>query len=103
MDLMREETFGPLIGVMKVKNDAQAIELMNDSDYGLTSAVYCRNLERGKKILAQLNTGTGYLNCCDRVSAWLPWSGRGHSGVGSTLSKLGIFAFCHAKALHIRS
>ena len=103
MDLMREETFGPLVGVMKVKNDTQAIELMNDSDYGLTSSVYCRNLERGKKLLAEVNTGTGYLNCCDRVSAWLPWSGRGHSGVGSTLSKLGIFAFCHAKALHIRS
>lgn len=103
MDLMREETFGPLIGVMKVKDDTHAIELMNDSDYGLTSSVYCRNLERGRKLLALLNSGTGYLNCCDRVSAWLPWSGRGHSGVGSTLSKLGIFAFCHPKALHIRS
>ncbi|MFZ9519804.1 MAG: aldehyde dehydrogenase family protein [Silvanigrellaceae bacterium] len=103
MDVMREETFGPIVGVMKVKDDAQALELMNDSDYGLTSSVYCRNLERGKKILAQVNTGTGYLNCCDRVSAWLPWSGRGHSGVGSTLSKLGIYAFCHAKGLHIRS
>lgn len=103
MELMREETFGPLIGVMKVKDDAQAVELMNDSDYGLTSAVYCKNLERGKKILAQVNTGTGYLNCCDRVSAWLPWSGRGHSGLGSTLSRLGITAFCHAKGLHIRS
>ncbi|NBO39237.1 aldehyde dehydrogenase family protein [bacterium] len=103
MDLMREESFGPVLGVMKVKDDAQAVELMNDSEYGLTSSVYCRNLERGKKILAQVNTGTGYLNCCDRVSAWLPWSGRGHSGVGSTLSKLGIYAFCHAKGLHVRS
>ncbi|MEN9824741.1 MAG: hypothetical protein RI953_486 [Pseudomonadota bacterium] len=103
MDLMREESFGPIVGVMKVKDDAQALELMNDSDYGLTSSVYCRNLERGKKILSQVNTGTGYLNCCDRVSAWLPWSGRGHSGIGSTLSKLGIYAFCHAKGLHIRS
>ncbi|MEY3902133.1 MAG: 4,4-diapolycopene aldehyde oxidase [Pseudomonadota bacterium] len=103
MDLMREETFGPLIGVMKVKDDAQAVELMNDSEYGLTSSVYCRNLERGQKILRQVNTGTGYLNCCDRVSAWLPWSGRGHSGVGSTLSRLGIYAFCHAKGLHLRS
>jgi acyl-CoA reductase-like NAD-dependent aldehyde dehydrogenase len=103
MELMREESFGPIVGVMKVKDDAQALELMNDSDYGLTSSVYCRNLERGKKILSQVNTGTGYLNCCDRVSAWLPWSGRGHSGIGSTLSKLGIYAFCHAKGLHIRS
>lgn len=103
MDVMREETFGPIVGVMKVMDDAHAVELMNDSEYGLTSSVYCRNLERGKKILAQVNTGTGYLNCCDRVSAWLPWSGRGHSGIGSTLSKLGIYAFCHAKGLHLRS
>jgi acyl-CoA reductase-like NAD-dependent aldehyde dehydrogenase len=102
MDVMREETFGPLIGVMKVKDDAEAVSLMNDSDYGLTSSVYCKNAERGKKILAQVNTGTGYLNCCDRVSAWLPWSGRGHSGLGSTLSRLGIHAFCHAKGLHLR-
>lgn len=103
MDVMREETFGPLIGVMKVKDDAEAVALMNDSEYGLTSSVYCKNAERGKKILAQVNTGTGYLNCCDRVSAWLPWSGRGHSGLGSTLSRLGIHAFCHAKGWHIRS
>jgi len=103
MDVMREETFGPLIGVMKVKDDAEAVTLMNDSEYGLTSSVYCKNAERGRKILAQVNTGTGYLNCCDRVSAWLPWSGRGHSGLGSTLSRLGIHAFCHAKGLHLRS
>ncbi|MBM3383295.1 MAG: aldehyde dehydrogenase family protein [Betaproteobacteria bacterium] len=103
MDIMREESFGPIIGVMKVKDDHEAAQLMNDSEYGLTSSVYCRNLERGKRILAQINTGTGYLNCCDRVSAWLPWSGRGASGVGSTLSRLGIYAFCHAKGLHVRS
>ncbi|MEN9529258.1 MAG: hypothetical protein RI932_1131 [Pseudomonadota bacterium] len=103
MDVMREESFGPVVGVMKVTDDTEAVQLMNDSEYGLTSSVYCRNLERGKRILAQVNTGTGYLNCCDRVSAWLPWSGRGFSGVGSTLSKLGIYSFCHAKGLHIRS
>lgn len=103
MDLMREESFGPVIGVMKVKNDNEAIELMNDSDYGLTSAVFCQNQKRGRALLERVNTGTGYLNCCDRVSAWLPWSGRHHSGLGTTLSSLGIYAFCHAKGLHLRS
>lgn len=103
MDLMREESFGPVIGVMKVRDDEEAIALMNDSDYGLTSSVYCKNQKRGVDLLAQINTGTGYLNCCDRVSAWLPWSGRKHSGLGTTLSSLGVHAFCHAKGLHMRS
>lgn len=102
MELMREESFGPVIGVMKVRDDSEAVELMNDSDYGLTSAVFCQNHERGRALLARINTGTGYLNCCDRVSAWLPWSGRNHSGLGTTLSSLGIYAFCHAKGLHLR-
>jgi acyl-CoA reductase-like NAD-dependent aldehyde dehydrogenase len=103
MELMREESFGPVIGVMKVQNDNEAVELMNDSDYGLTSAVFCQNQRRGRELLERVNTGTGYLNCCDRVSAWLPWSGRNHSGLGTTLSSLGIYAFCHAKGLHLRS
>lgn len=102
MDIMREETFGPLIGIQKVKSDEEAIELMNDTDYGLASAVFTSNKDRGEKILADINSGTGYLNCCDRVSGYLPWSGRGHSGLGTTLSKHGLYAFCHPKGYHIR-
>jgi acyl-CoA reductase-like NAD-dependent aldehyde dehydrogenase len=102
MRLMKEETFGPVIGIQKVNDDEEAIALMNDSDYGLTSSVFISNNKRGQNILSQINTGTGYLNCCDRVSAYLPWSGRGQSGLGSTLSQHGLFAFCNPKGLHVR-
>ncbi|MFM8346749.1 MAG: aldehyde dehydrogenase family protein, partial [Bacteroidota bacterium] len=76
MKVVREESFGPIIGIMKVKNDAQAMELMNDNDYGLTAAVYSKDRERAEGILAGIDAGTGYWNCCDRVSAAVPWSGR---------------------------
>jgi acyl-CoA reductase-like NAD-dependent aldehyde dehydrogenase len=103
MDVMKEETFGPVIGLMKVKSDKQAIELMNDTVYGLTSSVFTSNQQRGRHILSKIDSGTGYLNCCDRVSGYLPWSGRGHSGLGTALSIHGIYAFCRPKAFHIRS
>ncbi len=102
MELMREESFGPLIGIQKVKSDAEALVLMNDTAYGLTAGVYTRDRDRGLKILSAVNAGSAYWNCCDRVSPRLPWSGRGHSGVGSTLSKLGIQAFVQPKAWHLR-
>lgn len=102
MEVMKEESFGPIIGIMKVKDDAEAIQQMADTPYGLTAAVYSSSAERAQQILAQLNTGTGYWNCCDRVSAALPWSGRGHSGFGATLSYTGLRAFTHPKAYHLR-
>lgn len=102
MALMREESFGPVIGIMKVKDDAEAQRLMNDTDYGLTAAVYCRDQNRAKRILAGVNAGSAYINCCDRVSPRLPWSGRGLSGVGLTLSHYGIETFTRPKAWHIR-
>ncbi len=103
MSLMQEESFGPIIGIMKVENDAQAIQLMNDTKYGLTAGVYSNSKTRAESILAEINTGSGYWNCCDRVSAALPWSGRKHSGIGSTLSHAGIRAFTKPKSLHLRS
>lgn len=102
MDLMKEESFGPIIGIMKVADDAEAINLMNDTVYGLTAAVYCNSQERVDAIQAKLNAGTVYMNCCDRVSATLPWSGRKHSGFGSTLSHAGLRAFTQPKAYHLR-
>lgn len=102
MSVMREESFGPIIGIMKVKDDGEALSLMNDSDYGLTAAVYGRDKARAEKILSQTDAGTGYWNCCDRVSAALPWSGRRHSGFGSTLSHVGIRAFTQPKAFHLK-
>jgi acyl-CoA reductase-like NAD-dependent aldehyde dehydrogenase len=102
MKIMKEESFGPVIGIQKVKNDEQAIQLMLDTEYGLTSAVYSHSFERAENIMRKMNTGTVYWNCCDRVSATLPWSGRKHSGLGTTLSYQGIRAFVQPKAWHIR-
>lgn len=102
MSVMQEESFGPVIGIMKVKDDSEAMKLMQDTQYGLTAAVYSASKERAEKILQQINAGTGYWNCCDRVSAALPWSGRKHSGFGSTLSHIGLRAFTHPKAYHLR-
>ncbi len=102
MNMMREESFGPIIGIMKVKDDAEAIQLMADTEYGLTAAVYSSSQVRAEKILREINSGTGYWNCCDRVSAALPWSGRQHSGIGATLSHAGLRAFTKPKAYHLR-
>lgn len=100
MKVMQDESFGPIIGIMKVKNDEEAVKLMNDTEYGLTSGVYTKNKVRAQKILAQLNSGTVYWNCCDRVRPYLPWSGRKHSGIGSTLGQIGIQTFLQPKAWH---
>ena len=102
MLIMREESFGPIIGIMKVSNDEEALQLMNDTSYGLTASVYSSNRQRAEKLLAATDAGTGYWNCCDRVSAALPWSGRKHSGFGATLSHAGIRAFTQPKAFHLR-
>ena len=103
MKLMREESFGPVIGVQMVHSDQQAVDLMNDTEYGLTAAVYTDDGKQAQSILKKLNTGTAYWNCCDRVSPRLPWSGRKNSGFGSTLSEAGIRAFTKPKAYHLRS
>lgn len=102
MSVMREESFGPVIGIMKVTSDKEAIELMQDTAYGLTSAVYTADRKKAESILNEINTGTGYWNCCDRVSAALPWSGRNNSGFGTTLSHAGIRAFVKPKSYHFR-
>jgi acyl-CoA reductase-like NAD-dependent aldehyde dehydrogenase len=102
MNVMKEESFGPIIGIMKVSNDEEAIDLMRDSEYGLTASVYSIDQKRAEQILEKIDSGTGYWNCCDRVSAALPWSGRKHSGFGATLSHAGIRAFTKPKAYHLR-
>lgn len=102
MTVMKEESFGPVIGIMKVRSDEEAMALMEDTDYGLTASVYSSNKNKAEKILRRINAGTGYWNCCDRVSAALPWSGRKHSGFGTTLSYAGLRAFVKPKAYHLK-
>jgi len=102
MALMREESFGPLIGIQKVAGDDEAVALMNDTRYGLTAGVYTPDEARARTLLAQVHAGSVYWNCCDRVSPRLPWSGVGDSGVGLTLSTYGIQTFTRPKAWHLR-
>jgi acyl-CoA reductase-like NAD-dependent aldehyde dehydrogenase len=103
MAVMREESFGPIIGIQKVSGDDEALRLMNDTDFGLTAGVYTKDALRAQRLLARVNAGSVYWNCCDRVSPRLPWSGLKHSGVGLTLSTYGIEAFTRPKAWHLRS
>lgn len=102
MNVMMDESFGPIIGIQKVKDDEEAIGLMLDTPYGLTSSVFTQNENRAIGIMDQLNSGTVYWNCCDRVSPNIPWSGRGNSGLGSTLSHAGIRVFVQPKSYHLR-
>ncbi len=102
MELMREESFGPLIGIQRVSTDDEAVALMNDTRYGLTASVYTRDEAAARKLMARVHAGTVYWNCCDRVSPRLPWSGVGDSGIGLTLSHHGIAAFTRVKAWHLR-
>jgi len=103
MQVMRDESFGPIIGIMAVAGDDEAVALMNDTEYGLTAGVYTGDEKRAKRILRQVAAGTVYWNCCDRVSPRLPWSGVRHSGIGLTLSTYGIQTFTRPKAWHLRA
>jgi acyl-CoA reductase-like NAD-dependent aldehyde dehydrogenase len=103
MTLMKDESFGPIIGIQAVADDDAAVDLMNDTEYGLTAGVYTKDERRAKRILAAVNAGTVYWNCCDRVSPRLPWSGVKHSGIGLTLSTYGIQTFTRPKAWHLKS
>ena len=100
MKIMRDESFGPVIGIMEAADDDEAVRLMNDTEYGLTAAVYTPDRARAERILSRVDAGTVYWNCCDRVSPRLPWTGRRHSGIGSTLGTIGIRAFVQPKAWH---
>ncbi|HET9205425.1 MAG TPA: aldehyde dehydrogenase family protein [Burkholderiaceae bacterium] len=102
MELMREESFGPIIGIQKVRSDDEAVDLMNDTRYGLTAGVYTQDEARARELLGRVNAGSVYWNCCDRVSPRLPWSGYGDSGIGLTLSTAGIQTFTRPKAWHLR-
>ena len=103
MAVMRDESFGPIIGIQRVQSDDEALELMNDTRYGLTAGVYTRDEARAARLLRAVRAGSVYWNCCDRVSPRLPWSGHGDSGVGVTLSTYGIQTFTRPRAWHLRA
>lgn len=103
MEVMVEESFGPIIGIQKVSDDQEALTRMNDSRYGLTASVFTADRSRAEGMLSQVQAGSAYWNCCDRVSPRLPWTGWKDSGVGSTLGVEGIRAFVQPKGWHLRS
>ena len=103
MALMKEESFGPIIGIQQVAGDDEAVRLMNDTRYGLTAGVYTRHGDRAQAVLSRVRAGSLYWNCCDRVSPRLPWSGFGDSGIGVTLSTYGIETFTRPRAWHLKS
>ena len=102
MRIMTEETFGPVVGIMKVKSDEEAISLMNDSAYGLTAAVFTKDINKGISIGEQLQTGTFFINRCDYLDPALAWTGVKNSGRGYTLSSLGYETLTRPKSFHIK-
>jgi acyl-CoA reductase-like NAD-dependent aldehyde dehydrogenase len=103
MRVMREESFGPVIGIMAVDSDDDAIALMNDSDYGLTASVWTADLDAAARIGDRIDTGTVYANRCDYVDPALAWTGVKDTGHGATLSPLGFAALTRPKSFHLRA
>ena len=102
MRVMTEETFGPVVGVMAVRDDEQAIELMNDSRYGLTASIWTTDVEAAVRIGDAVETGTWFLNRCDYLDPALAWTGVRDSGRGCSLSRLGYEAVTRPKSFHLR-
>jgi len=98
MSVMKDESFGPIVGVQVVGSEEEAISLMKDTEFGLTSGVYTSSAAKARQILSQIPSGTAYMNCCDRVPPGLPWSGRKNSGIGATLGAQGITCFVRPRS-----
>ena len=101
--LMQEESFGPVIGILKVSGDDEAVRHMNDSPYGLTASIWTSDVDRAIHIGEQIETGTFYMNRCDFLDPALPWCGVKDTGRGATLSKYGLLAFTRLKSMHLRT
>jgi len=102
MRVMTEESFGPVVGIQKVASDQEAIELMNDSEYGLTASIFTRDIKTGVALGQQVETGTFFLNRCDYLDPELAWTGLKNSGRGCTLSVMGYESLTQPKSFHIK-
>jgi acyl-CoA reductase-like NAD-dependent aldehyde dehydrogenase len=102
MRVMMEETFGPVAGIMKVKDDAEAIRLMNDSPYGLTASIWTKDMDAAERIGREIETGTVYMNRCDYLDPGLAWTGVKDTGRGATLSQVGYESLTRPKSYHLR-
>lgn len=102
MRVMTEESFGPVVGVMAVASDEEAIRLMNDSEFGLSASIWTRDPETAERLGRQVQTGTLFMNRCDVLDPALAWTGVKHSGRGASLSELGYDALTQPKSFHLR-
>lgn len=103
MRVMTEETFGPVMGIMKVKSDDEAVALMNDSDLGLTASIWSQDEDCAMQLADQIETGTVFMNRCDYLDPALTWTGVKNTGRGCTLSRLGYDQLTHPKSFHFRT
>ncbi|CUK18280.1 Succinate semialdehyde dehydrogenase [NAD(P)+] Sad [Ruegeria denitrificans] len=102
MRVMRDESFGPVVGIMKVSSDEEAIELMNDSEFGLTVSLWTEDADRASKIGTQVETGTVFMNRCDYLDPAVCWTGCKNTGRGATLSVLGYNSLTRPKSYHLK-
>ena len=103
MSVMKDESFGPVVGIMKVSGDEEAVELMNDSPYGLTAAIWTQDVDAARAIGDEIQTGTVFMNRCDYLDPALTWTGVKDTGRGATLSKVGYEALTRPKSYHLRT
>ncbi len=102
MSVMSEESFGPVVGIMKVKDDDEALKLMNDSQYGLTASIWSKDKEAARELSTKIETGTVYLNRCDYLDPALAWTGVKDTGRGVTLSMFGFDHVTKVKSIHFK-
>ncbi len=102
MRVMRDETFGPAVGIMKVSGDQEAIRLMNDSQFGLTASIWSGDAERVARVGAEIETGTVFMNRCDYLDPALCWTGCKDTGRGAALSVLGYYSVTRPKSYHLK-
>ncbi|MDC1510017.1 aldehyde dehydrogenase family protein [Oceanospirillaceae bacterium] len=103
MRVMKEESFGPVVGIMRVASDEEALWLMNDSEFGLTASIFTNEIDEAVALGEQLETGTFFVNRCDYLDPELAWTGVKNTGRGCTLSKFGFDAFTRLKSFHIKT
>jgi len=102
MSVMRDESFGPVVGIMAVDDDEEAIALMNDSEFGLTASIWTMDLEAAERIGDRIATGTVFMNRCDALDPALAWTGVKNTGRGATLSRVGYETLTRPKSFHLR-
>ncbi|MCG4454333.1 aldehyde dehydrogenase family protein [Pseudomonas sp. MMS21-TM103] len=103
MRVMTEESFGPVVGIQKVKDDEEAVALMNDSEFGLSAAIFSRDIEAALALAERVEAGTVYLNRCDYLDPALAWTGVKHSGRGCSLSSIGYEHLTRPKSFHFKT